>query len=143
MIRIRSRSPLKWIYWMVLDILESDNIEICYRYVYFDGHKKKIVVYKKPLSNTKHKRFYLMSACVDIFARRIYISPNARDKPLCLFHECLEIIFAEWTTKYFKPKIWGIKGKQDPDPIRYLESVFWRPLTSAEKQRIAKFLPKD
>lgn len=142
MIRVRSRSPTKWIYWMVLDVLKSKKTKVQYRYVYFDKQKKRIVLRERPVPQKGQKRFYGMSACYDIPTRKIYINPDAKDKPLCLLHECLHAIFVSWEVEFFSAGRWGITSKMEPDPIRYFEGVIWERLTDAEKQKIARYLPK-
>lgn len=127
---------------MALDILESRVFIIEYRYVYFDRKRRSVIARKMPIAKRGDRRYYPLNACVDMLAKRIMISPLARDKPLCLFHECLEILFSDWKANYFKVKKWHIPRGRDTDPIRYLEAGTWSKLSNSQKQEIGKYLPK-
>ncbi len=139
--RVSSHSLLKWIYWMALDLLESKKIDIQYRFVYYDRKRKMIIVRKTPIQ-MKIARYYRMDGCADARCRLIFIDPIAKDRALCLFHECLEFLFTEWKESFFQPKHWGIHPRSDQDPIRYLEAATWEKLTKEQKNTIKSFLPK-
>ena len=138
--RAHSKSLVDWVYWMVVDILESYEWEIEYRYVYYDKKEKVIDVRKRPVSGARQSRFQYFDACVEPEEGKIFINPESGNKPLCLFHECLEILFADWKDDYFVPKFWGLEERVDP--ISYLEAATWDKLSRTQKNTIKWYLPK-
>ena len=136
-----SESLLDWIYWMVIDILESGEWEIVYRYVYDDKKRKSTVTPIKDILGAPNERYQRLDACVDLDCRKIFIGIiTDGEKELCLFHECLEILFDEWKQDYYTPGLWGLEENQDP--ILALEAATWKKLTQEQKDRIKLFLPK-
>lgn len=132
---------VKWIYWMTIDILLSLQWNIEYRYLYLDQKTKNITARKQPVASNLSKRYERLDACVMFDDDKIFISPDAEDKALCLFHECLEILFSEWKDEYFVPKRWGLK--RGADPILNLEDATWEKLTNKQRATIKAFLPKE
>lgn len=135
-----SQSFIQWIYWMVIDILKNPRVKISYGYLYYDRKKEGFVVRKHPIAGRRRRRFLRVEAWVDVEKEKIFINHEAEDQPLCLFHECLEILFACWADRYFVPQRWGLSKKDDP--ILYLEAATWGKLSKTQKQEIAKYLPK-
>lgn len=128
-----------WIYWMVLDILESGRWTVCYRFTYFDKKHERLVASVLPRRGGG-KRYIPVDAFVNLQRHTIFIHPERSEDPgLCLFHECMEILFFDWKDCYFLPRRWGMK-KQD-DPILFLESATWDRLTPERRDRISSFLP--
>ncbi|MEK7090611.1 MAG: hypothetical protein AAB930_03425, partial [Patescibacteria group bacterium] len=103
-----SASLVRWVYWMAMDILLSMQYSIEYRYVYWDRIKQRLVVCGRPVTRATPRRFEKFQAYVIIDDDKIFISPDAKDKALCLFHECLEVLFSEWKDEYFVPGRWGL-----------------------------------
>ena len=140
-IQANSTKMVEWIYWMVLDILLSNRCSIEYRYVYVDKKKKDVVVRRRLMARAILKKYERVDACVYFEDEKIFISPNAEDKALCLFHECMEILFSGWKDEYYVPKRWGLK--EDEDPILNLEDATWKHLSEDQKAFIKAFLPKE
>lgn len=136
-----SSNLVDWVYWMTIDILLSLQWNIEYRYLYLDRNTKNVVVRKKPVASNIPKRYKRIDACVKFDDNQIFISPDAEDKALCLFHECMEILFSDWKDEYFVPKRWGIK--KGDDPILNLEDATWEKLTNKQRATINAFLPKE
>lgn len=136
-----SHSLRDWVFWMVMDILKSEYWGIRIRYCYLDTENDRLVAFKRKVRGIKGKRYRRIDACVLPTKRCIFIDCEAKNKPLCLFHEALEILFAEWKDRYFVPRRWGL-AKQS-DPILNLEDAAWNKLSGAQKARIARFLPKE
>lgn len=132
---------VEWVYWMTIDILLSLQWNIEYRYLYLDKKEKDVIVRKRPIKLGFPKKYERLDACVKFDDDKIFISPDAEDKALCLFHECLEILFSEWKDEYFVPKRWGLKGGSDP--ILNLEDATWEKLTKKQRATIKAFLPKE
>ena len=139
-IQVCSGSLVEWIYWMAVDVLRSFKWDIEYRYVYIDRKERVIDVRKRPVSEKLADRYKRLDACVEPEEEKIFISPDAEDKALCLFHECLEILFDDWRGEYFVPKRWGLKKGEDP--ILNLEAATWEKLSRAQKNTIKWYLPK-
>ncbi len=142
MARIRSRSPTKWLYWMVLDVLGSKDVKINYAFVYYDKKKEEIVARKAKVPQYRESDFIRFSACTYPTEGMIFIDYDAENKPVCLLHECLELILCYWNDRYFVPERWGIAHRQRPDPFDDFEKVSWRRLTPTQKKKIASYLPK-
>ena len=125
---------------MVIDILESRWWKIKFRYIYYDKKRKAFITLIKPVSDPG-ERYKPMDACVDSDSNVIFINPDSQgERELCLFHECLEILFAEWKDEYYVPERWGLdKGV---DPILVMEAATWDKLTPGEKATIKFYLPK-
>ncbi len=139
-VQASSDSLVEWIYWMVADVLLSFKWDIEYRYVYYDKKERVIDVKKRPVPESLFKRFKRLDACVEPEEEKIFISPDSEDKALCLFHECLEILFADWKDEYFTPKRWGLKKGEDP--ILNIEAATWDKLSKSQKNTIKSYLPK-
>ena len=136
-----SDSLIDWVYWMVVDILESSEWKIVYRYIYYDKKRKDFIALAKEVCDGPDDRYRRMDACVDFDSGKIFIGVVSEgEKELCLFHECLEILFDDWKESYYVPGLWGL-GK-DEDPILALEAATWGKLTQEQKNRIKSFLPK-
>lgn len=136
-----SDSLVEWIFWMVIDVLNSGYWRISYRHVFYDTEGQKIAVFLRKPAAFCDSRYIRMDACVFEESDSIFIDPEAEDKPLCLFHECLEILFAEWKEEYYLHHEWGLR--EGDDPILFLESATWDKLDSAQKETIARYLPKS
>lgn len=136
-----SSNLVEWVYWMAIDILLSLQWNIEYRYLYLDRKTKNVVVRKQPVTSNPSKRYQRLDAYVMFDDDKIFISPDAEDKALCLFHECLEILFSDWKDDYFVPKRWGLKN--GADPILNLEDATWEKLTNKQRAVIKAFLPKE
>lgn len=134
---------LGWIFKMSIDILESQEFRVQYRYVYYDKKRKDLVALVSPVDDPEEKRYHAMDACVYSEEKKIFISPtlSRSHKALCLFHECLEILFYEWKEDYFEPLSWGLE--EGDDPIQHLEAFTWEKFTPAQKKAIQAFLPKE
>jgi len=132
----------EWIHWMALDILLSLNWKIAYRYTYYDKKEKEIIARIHPIKPELSKRYPRLDACLIPEDKSIYISPLAKDdKALCLFHECMEILFTAWRDEYFVPRRWGLESGDDP--ILNLEKATWGKFSKEQKAAIRAFLPKE
>lgn len=138
--RIASHSLAEWIYRMVIDILESKFWKIKFRYIYYDKKRGAFIALAKAVSDPG-ERYKPMDACVDFDSNVIFIHHKSRgERELCLFHECLEILFAEWKDEYYVPERWGFdKGV---DPILVMEAATWDKLTCEQRSTIKSYLPK-
>ncbi len=132
---------IEWVYWMAMDVLLSLQWSIEYRYVYWDKKENAIIGRKRRMARVLSKRYARCHAGIKPDEDKIFISPDAEDKPLCLFHECMEILFSDWKDEYYVPKRWGFK--KGDDPILNLEGVTWDRLTKAQKSAIKAFLPQE
>lgn len=139
--RADSTVLVDWIFWMVRDILESRKWKIVVRYAYVDTDSGKNLALTKVLSEreTRGKKYERIDAFVDMEEYLICVSFDAENRALCLFHECLEVLFSDWKDDYFDPERWGLSS--DDDPILSLESATWDHLTEEQKDVIASFLP--
>ena len=138
--RVSSKSLVDWVWWMVLDVLDSHKWDIEYRYVFYNRKDKVIDVRKRSVPQSVSGNFQRLDACVDSEEEKIFIDHSAEDKALCLFHECLEIIFSEWKDEYFVPRLWGLE--LGVDPVCYLEAATWDKLSKSRKNTIKRYLPK-
>ena len=131
-----------WVFWMVRDILESGEWKIVIRHAYVNTGNGRNLALSKALSKRElaGKKYHKLDAFVDEDERFICIDAGAEDRALCLFHECLEILFSDWKDDYFVPERWDITEKDDP--ILFLEKATWNYLTEEQKEAIASFLPK-
>jgi len=140
--RVDSFSLTDWVFWMVRDILESGDwkINICYTYV--NMRNENSVALPKALNKTEmaRRKYVQLDAFVDEDKNVICIDARAKDRALCLFHECLEILFSDWKDSYFVPRRWGITN--DDDSIRPLEDATWAHLSEEQQEAVASFLPK-
>lgn len=137
----KSGNLVDWIYWMAMDILLSLSWGIEYRYCYFDKKNNAIIARRRPVGRADSRRYQRLDACMIPDDNMIYISPTAEDKALCLFHECMEILFSDWKDEYFVPRRWGLTNGDDP--IDNLESATWNHFTGEQKSAIEYFLPKE
>ena len=132
---------IDWIYGMALDILESGVWKIQYRFLYFDTKRKQTVFRTRPFARLG-TRYALVDAAVHFRRAIIYISPEiTADHGLCLFHECMEILFADWKNRYFHPAKWDFEA--DADPIRHMESAIWERLTPERRDRVRAFISQE
>ncbi|MBI2640021.1 MAG: hypothetical protein HYW90_04000 [Candidatus Sungbacteria bacterium] len=136
-----SHSLSDWVFWMAVDILKSGYWGVRMRYCYLDTENDCPVAFKREVTGARRKRFRPIDACVLPAKWCIFIDHGSRNKPLCLFHEVMEILFAEWKDRYFVPRRWGLSERSDP--ILDLEDATWSKLSRAEKAQIARFLPKE
>lgn len=136
-----SAKLIEWVYWMALDILLSLQWSIEYRYVYWDKKGNTLISRKRRMARILSKRYARCYAGIKPDEDKIFISPDAEDKALCLFHECMEILFSDWKDEYYVPGRWGLK--KSGDPILNLEDATWGRLTKAQKSAIKAFLPQE
>lgn len=140
-IQAQSDNIHEWLYWMVLDILLSLNWSVKYRYCYWDKKRKGIITRLRPAGRENSRRYQKLDACEIHDNNTIFISPFAKDKGLCLFHECMEILFSDWKDEYFVPNRWGLTNEDDP--IDSLEAATWNHFSEDQKAAIESFLPKE
>ena len=141
-IRADSKRLADWIYWMALDILETGNWRIEYADVSSDTIRRDFISRKRRRAPKRlnSQRCYREDAYVLHDEEKIVIDRSAKDKALCLFHECLEVLFDDWTDNYFVPARWGLESRSDP--ILHLEAVTWDRLSEFQKNAIKSYLPK-
>ena len=131
---------VEWVYRMVIDVLESGFWKIKFRYLYYDKKRKAWITLTRAVIDPG-ERYKLMDACVDFDSNVIFIHPESQgERELCLFHECLEILFAEWKDEYYVPKRWELE--KNIDPIMVMEAATWDQLTCKQKNTIKSYLPK-
>lgn len=127
---------------MVRDILESGKWEVVIRHTYAHTESGKNFATRKALSKAEmaERKCQPLDAFVDEEELLICIDVGAEDHPLCLFHECLEILFADWKDDYFFADRWGIA--ESDDPFDFMEKATWDCLSEEQKETIAAFLPQ-